>query len=136
MQLSLFSSIYTSCAEAFKLCTLCTLWYAVTAGNSFIGKILISEFPYPVTILATEHFFVCILSFPLMLFLRRVIQKGEKPTGLNKDTVSYFKLVVPMAILKVVQEFSGIVSVWKSTVPFSQTGIYLLMLFTFYLFHS
>ena len=36
--------------QAAKVVSLCMLWYTFSSGNNIVGKKILNEFPYPVTL--------------------------------------------------------------------------------------
>ena len=36
--------------QALKIVSLCLLWYTFSSGNNIVGKKILSEFPYPMTL--------------------------------------------------------------------------------------
>ena len=95
--------------ELFLLLFLCLIWFGVAAGSNNIGKIILTEFPYPITLTTNHHLNITIYSFPLLYILRARFKHGR--TQISKAI--YLKYILPMTILKVLTEASGLFSVWK-----------------------
>lgn len=113
-----------------EICTifmLCILWYAVSSTNNVIGKMVLNEFPYPMTMTMVQLLSITVFSGPLFnLFgIRKYADMSWK---------YYMKLIVPLALGKFVASVFSHVSIWKVPVSYAHTGKFLETTFTYRLF--
>lgn len=110
-----------------EICTiflLCILWYAVSSTNNVIGKMVLNEFPYPMTMTMVQLLSITVFSGPLFnLFgIRKYADIPWK---------YYMKLIVPLALGKFVASVFSHVSIWKVPVSYAHTGEILKATFSF-----
>lgn len=103
--------------EVFTVLILCVLWYAVSSSNNVIGKMVLSEFPYPITMTMVQLLSVTVFSGPFFnLFgVRKYVDISWK---------YYFRLIVPLAFGKFFASVFSHVSIWKVPVSYAHTGMF------------
>lgn len=110
-----------------EICTvflLCILWYAISSTNNVISKMVLNEFPYPMTMTMVQLLSITVFSGPLFnLFGIR------KYAGIPWKY--YMKLIVPLALGKFVASVFSHVSIWKVPVSYAHTGMFLKATFSF-----
>ncbi|KAJ8977017.1 hypothetical protein NQ317_018741 [Molorchus minor] len=109
-----------------EICTvlfLCVLWYAVSSTNNVIGKTLLNEFPYPVTMTMVQLLSITIFSGPFFN-LWGVRKYVDIPWNY------YCKLIIPLALGKFVASVFSHVSIWKVPVSYAHTVKATMPLFT------
>lgn len=106
--------------EVFTILFLCVLWYVVSSSNNVIGKMLLSDFPYPITMTMVQLLSVTVFSGPLfnMWGVRKYVDISWR---------YYFKLIVPLAFGKFFASVFSHVSIWKVPVSYAHTGMYLFI---------
>ncbi|KAJ8933200.1 hypothetical protein NQ318_008049 [Aromia moschata] len=109
-----------------EICTvlfLCVLWYAVSSTNNVIGKMLLNEFPYPVTMTMVQLLSITILSGPFFNLwgVRKYV---------DISWPYYFRLIVPLALGKFIASVFSHVSIWKVPVSYAHTVKATMPLFT------
>ena len=104
--------------EIVKVLFLCVLWYAVSSSNNVIGKMVLSEFPYPMTVTVVQLTSITVYSGPFFNLwgVRRFVDISWK---------YYFKTIVPLALGKFLSSVFSQVSIWKVPVSYAHTGGYL-----------
>ena len=104
--------------QAFRIIFLCILWYIVSSSNNVIGKILLSEFPYPMTVTMVHLVSITIYSGPFFNLwgVRRFVDISWR---------YYFKFIVPLALGKFLASVFSHVSIWKVPVSYAHTGKYI-----------
>ncbi|XP_060527884.1 solute carrier family 35 member E1 homolog isoform X2 [Cylas formicarius] len=112
--------------QSREVCTivlLCVLWYAVSSTNNVVGKTVLSEFPYPMTMTMVQLLSITVLSGPLFN-----IWGVRKYAGMSWQY--YLKLIVPLAFGKFVASVFSHVSIWKVPVSYAHTVKATMPLFT------
>lgn len=99
----------------FSVIALCMVWYIVSSSNNVIGKMVLSEFPYPMTVTMVQLSSITLYSGPFF-----------KMWGVRDQTsISwryYFRLIVPLALGKFVASVTSHISIWKVPVSYAHTG--------------
>lgn len=104
--------------ETCTIFLLCILWYAVSSTNNVIGKMVLNEFPYPMTMTMVQLLSITVFSGPLfnLVGIRKYADIPWK---------YYMKLIVPLALGKFVASVFSHVSIWKVPVSYAHTGKFL-----------
>nr|CAG4644041.1 EOG090X07UV [Lepidurus arcticus] len=109
--------------EGLKVVILCFLWYVISSTNNVVGKMVLNDFPYPMTVTIVQLFSITAYSGPLFRLwgIRRTFDIGWP---------YYFRLVLPLALGKFVSSVFSHVSIWKVPVSFAHTVKASMPLFT------
>ncbi|KAF2884509.1 hypothetical protein ILUMI_21654 [Ignelater luminosus] len=109
--------------EILTVLFLCVLWYVVSSSNNVIGKMLLNEFPYPMTMTMVQLLSIAVYSGPFfnMWGVRKYVDISWK---------YYFKLIVPLAFGKFFASVFSHVSIWKVPVSYAHTVKATMPLFT------
>lgn len=101
--------------EVLTFLTLCFLWYVASSSTNVVGKMLLSDFPYPMTATMVQLLSITIYSGPLL-----------KVWGVRKffdvGWTYYFKFLIPLALGKFIASVLTHVSIWKVPVSYVHTG--------------
>ncbi|XP_068676440.1 solute carrier family 35 member E1-like [Montipora foliosa] len=100
--------------EAFPIVLLCSLWYAISSSNNVIGKKILLDFPYPVTV-AMVH----LLSTALYLSPTLHVWNIPRMHSIPKST--FVKLILPLSFGKAFSSIASHVSIWKVPVSYAHT---------------
>lgn len=103
--------------ELMTILFLCILWYIISSSNNVVGKLLLSEFPYPMTVTMIQLTTITILSGPFFNLL------GVRKSSSDISWSYYFRLIVPLALGKFVGSVFSHVSIWKVPVSYAHTGM-------------
>lgn len=101
--------------EAASICALCLLWYIVSSSNNVIGKMLLNEFPYPMTVTMVQLTSISVYSGPFFN-LWNVRKFVDIPWPY------YMQYIVPLALGKFLASVSSHISIWKVPVSYAHTG--------------
>lgn len=94
---------------------LCILWYIISSSNNVVGKMLLSEFPYPMTATMVQLTSITIYSGPFFNLW------GVRKYSNDIAWGYYFRLIVPLALGKFLVSVFGHVSIWKVPVSYAHT---------------
>ncbi|KAH1012568.1 solute carrier family 35 member E1 homolog [Dendroctonus ponderosae] len=109
--------------EICNVLFLCVAWYIVSSTNNVIGKTVLNEFPYPLTMTMVQLLSITILSGPLFNLwgIRKYVDISWN---------YYWKLIVPLAFGKFMASVLSHVSIWKVPVSYAHTVKATMPLFT------
>lgn len=102
-------------AEAFRIVLLCTLWYTISSTNNVIGKKILTDFPFPVTVAMVQ-----VVS--TALYLSPTLRVWSVPPMKSLPKSSLLKLILPLSFGKAFAAITAHVSIWKVPVSYSHTG--------------
>nr|CAG4650234.1 EOG090X07UV [Sida crystallina] len=111
--------------EAARVLILCIFWYTISSTNNVIGKWVLNEFPYPMTVTMVQLLSITLYSGPLFKLW------GIRPSfqsNISKDY--YWKMIIPLAVGKFLSSVFSHVSIWKVPVSFAHTVKASMPLFT------
>lgn len=101
--------------HVFVVLFLCIIWYIVSSSNNVIGKMVLSEFPYPMTVTMVQLTSITVYSGPFFNLW-----------GVRKHTDmpwNYFlKIILPLAFGKFFASVTSHISIWKVPVSYAHTG--------------
>ena len=98
-----------------KLILVCMLWYISSASGNVIGKLVLNEFPYPMTMTMVQLASAAIYLGPIYKLLG-VPHAGEISRRY------YLVMIIPLAFGKFVSSLSSHISIWKVSVSYAHTG--------------
>ncbi|RMX43777.1 hypothetical protein pdam_00022602, partial [Pocillopora damicornis] len=97
-------------AEAFRIVLLCSLWYTISSTNNVIGKKILTDFPFPVTVAMVQ-----VVS--TALYLSPTLRVWSVPPMKSLPKSSLLKLILPLSFGKAFAAITAHVSIWKATMP-------------------
>ena len=99
----------------FNVLALCLIWYIISSSNNVIGKMVLSTFPYPMTVTMVQLTSITLYSGPFFNLW-----------GIRKySDISwnyYMKLIIPLALGKFFSSVTSHISIWKVPVSYAHTG--------------
>ena len=101
--------------EAFRIVLLCSLWYSISSTNSVIGKKILTDFPFPLTVAMVQ-----VVS--TALFLSPTLRVWNVPAMKSLPKSSLLKLILPLSFGKAFAAITAHVSIWRVPVSYSHTG--------------
>lgn len=113
----------TATRQMMTITFLCILWYVVSSSNNVIGKMILSEFPYPMTVTMVQLTSITVYSGPFFNLwgVRKYVDISWR---------YYFKFIVPLALGKFLASVASHISIWKVPVSYAHTVKATMPLFT------
>lgn len=113
----------TATRQMLTIGFLCVLWYIVSSSNNVIGKWILSEFPYPMTVTMVQLTSITLYSGPFFNLwgVRKYVDISWR---------YYFKFIVPLALGKFLASVTSHISIWKVPVSYAHTVKATMPLFT------
>ncbi|XP_064606370.1 solute carrier family 35 member E1 homolog [Liolophura sinensis] len=106
-----------------KVISLCAAWYTVSSAQNIIGKTLLSDFPYPMTVAMVQLMSICLYTIPVTKVL-------SVPPVKNIPRRYYLSLIIPLALAKFTNSVTAHISIWKVPVSYAHTVKATMPLFT------
>lgn len=103
--------------EVATVLFLCVLWYAISSSSNVVGKMLLSVFPYPITVTMVQLTSITVYSGPFFNLW------GVRRYTSNITWSYYLRLIVPLALGKFLASVFSHVSIWKVPVSYAHTGM-------------
>nr|XP_012234003.1 PREDICTED: solute carrier family 35 member E1 homolog [Linepithema humile] len=110
--------------EVVTVLFLCLLWYVVSSSSNVVGKMLLSDFPYPLTVTMVQLTSITVYSGPFFNLW------GVRRYSSNITWSYYLRLIVPLALGKFLANVFSHVSIWKVPVSYAHTVKATMPLFT------
>ncbi|XP_043663199.1 solute carrier family 35 member E1 homolog [Vespula pensylvanica] len=110
--------------EVITILFLCLLWYAVSSSSNVVGKMVLSDFPYPLTVTMVQLTSITVYSGPFFNLW------GVRKSPSNISWGYYLRLIVPLALGKFLANVFSHVSIWKVPVSYAHTVKATMPLFT------
>ena len=101
--------------EAFRIVVLCSLWYTISSSNNVIGKKILIDFPFPVTLAMVQ-----VASTALYLSPTLHVWKIPRMRSIPKSSLA--KLILPLSFGKAFSSITSHISIWKVPVSYAHTG--------------
>lgn len=102
--------------EVLTILLLCILWYIISSSNNVIGKTLLSEFPFPLTVTMVQLTSITLYSGPFFNLW------GVRKYNSNITWAYYIRIILPLALGKFIANVFSHVSIWKVPVSYAHTG--------------
>lgn len=103
--------------DFLKISLICILWYLCSASDNILGKVVLSEFPYPMTMTMTHLVTASIFLGPIRRFM-------SVPPGRPIEKKYFYVMILPLALGKFISSVSSYISIWKVSVSYAHTGKY------------
>lgn len=103
--------------ELLNIVILCLLWYAVSSSSNIVGKMVLLDFPYPITLTMVQLTSISVYSGPFFNLW------GIRKSPSNIPWRYYLRLIVPLALGKFLANVFSHVSIWKVPVSYAHTGM-------------
>ena len=101
---------------------LCILWYIISSSNNVIGKMVLNEFPFPMTVTMIQLTSIALYSGPFFN-LWKIRKYQDIPRSY------YLRLIVPLAFGKFLASVTSHISLWKVPISYAHTGMEIILLF-------
>lgn len=109
--------------DFIRIVFVCICWYIVSSSNGVLGKTILSQFPYPVTVTMVQLTSIAVWSPPLLKVLG--VRKYE-----SSNWSYHLRMLLPLAFAKFLSSVLAHVSVWKVPVHYAHTVKASMPLFT------
>lgn len=109
--------------DFMKIVVICILWYLCSTSDNILGKIVLSDLPYPMTVTMTHLVTAAIFLGPIKSFMK-------VPHGKSIDKRYFYIMILPLALGKFISSVSSYISIWKVSVSYAHTVKATLPLFT------
>ncbi|KAK7067364.1 hypothetical protein SK128_014944 [Halocaridina rubra] len=106
-----------------RILLLCIVWYLVSSSNNVVGKTLLNEFPYPMTVTMVQLLSITVYSSPMLRWMG-VRKRSDISWGYYK------KIILPLAFGKFISSVFSHVSIWRVPVSYAHTVKATMPLFT------
>ena len=100
---------------AFKIILLCVAWYIASSANNVVGKLILSEFPYPMTVSMVQL-------ISITIYLMPILRLWGVPAAFRVPLKYWFTMILPLAFGKFFASVSSHISIWKVPVSYAHTG--------------
>ncbi|XP_037028025.1 solute carrier family 35 member E1 homolog isoform X1 [Bradysia coprophila] len=106
--------VETSRRQVLSVVFLCVIWYIVSSSNNVIGKMVLNEFPFPLTVTIVQLTSIACYSGPFFNLwgVRKYVDIPWK---------YYLKYIVPLALGKFFASVSSHISIWRVPVSYAHT---------------
>ena len=101
--------------ESLRIVLLCIAWYSFSSGNGVVGKLVLSDFPYPMTLSIVQLLSISVYLIPF-LWLWNVPKATKLPVKY------WFTMILPLVLGKFFSSVSSHISIWKVPVSYAHTG--------------
>lgn len=102
--------------NALKIVFICLLWYLSSTSGNVIGKLVLTEFPYPMTVTMVQLASTSIYLIPINKLM-------GVPIGIDLPQRYFWSLIFPLAMGKFIASVSSHISLWKVSVSYAHTGL-------------
>ncbi|XP_075970979.1 solute carrier family 35 member E1 homolog [Anticarsia gemmatalis] len=100
--------------EVLIVVGLCLLWYTVSSASNVVGKLVLTDFPYPMTVTMVQLLSIVVCSAPAF-----------SACGVRRETEFprryYWRVLVPLAFAKFLTTICSQVSIWKVPISYAHT---------------
>lgn len=103
--------------DVVRIVCLCLAWYVASSANGVVGKIVLSDFPYPMTVSMVQLLSITLYLIPV-LWVWKV--PSAKPSDIPLKY--WFQMILPLAFGKFFSSVSSHISIWKVPVSYAHTG--------------
>ena len=100
--------------EGLRIVFICICWYIVSSFNGVLGKTILSQFPFPMTMTMVQLASIAAWSPPLLKLLG--VRNYE-----SSSWTYYWKMLFPLAFAKFLSSVLAHISIWKVPVSYAHT---------------
>ncbi|XP_053602184.1 solute carrier family 35 member E1 homolog [Plodia interpunctella] len=100
--------------EALVVCGLCAAWYTVSSASNVVGKLVLTEFPFPVTVSMVQLLSIVVYSAPAF----RAAGVRRTPDFPRRY---FWRVLVPLAWAKFFTTMFSQISIWKVPISYAHT---------------
>lgn len=99
----------------YQVILLCCLWYSISSTNNVIGKVVLTNLPFPLTVTIVHLGSIALYSGPVLAL------SGVRPQ-LEMEWSTWCKCILPLVLGKFFTSVTSHVSLWKVPVSYAHTG--------------
>lgn len=100
--------------ETLTVAALCGAWYALSSASNVVGKLVLTDFPYPMTVAIVQLASAAAYSAPALRACG--VRSQPPPPGAG------WRALLPLAFAKFLTALFSQVSLWKVPVSYAHTG--------------
>ncbi|KAM3956351.1 triose-phosphate transporter-like protein [Aphomia sociella] len=100
--------------ESLVIVGLCLIWYAVSSASNVVGKLVLTDFPYPMTVTMVQLLSIVVYSPPAFAICG-VRRETEFPRRY------YWRVLLPLALAKFLTTVCSQISIWKVPISYAHT---------------
>lgn len=105
--------------ETLIVGALCAAWYCASSASNVVGKLVLTRFPFPMTVTMVQLLATVLIS-PPAFWLARVRRAPALPRRY------WMRVLVPLAFAKFLTTVCSQVSIWRVPVSYAHTGKFCL----------
>jgi solute carrier family 35 protein E1 len=109
--------------DGLRIIFICVCWYVVSSSNGVLGKTILSQFPFPMTMTMVQLSSIALMSPPL---LRLLSVRSYEASGWGY----HWRMLFPLAFAKFLSSVLAHVSIWKVPVSYAHTVKATMPIFT------
>ncbi|ESN97220.1 hypothetical protein HELRODRAFT_114296 [Helobdella robusta] len=107
---------HTKYREVLKIICLCLFWYMVSSAMGVVGKLVLSDFPYPMTVTMVQLLSISVYLIPVM---KSFVKTSWIPYHIPLKY--WLQIILPLSFGKFVSSVSSHISIWKVPVSYAHT---------------
>ncbi|CAB3260091.1 unnamed protein product [Arctia plantaginis] len=100
--------------EALIVLGLCLAWYTISSASNVVGKLVLTDFPYPMSVTMVQLLSIVVCSYPAF-----AVCGVRRATDFTRPF--YWRVLVPLAFAKFLTTVCSQVSIWKVPISYAHT---------------
>lgn len=101
--------------ETLTIGALCVTWYALSSASNVVGKLALTEFPFPMSVTMVQLISTVVYSAPAF-----ALCNVRRAPAFTKQY--YLRVLIPLAVAKFFTTMFSQISIWKVPISYAHTG--------------